>query len=160
MMRLSKLADYGTVAMGYMARNPGSVHTAPEVAAAVRLAAPTVSKLMKLLARSGLLVSLRGSRGGYRLARRPESITVTDVVEAVEGNIAVTDCGAAPCGCGLDPGCPVQRSWRRINRRLRGVLDSVSVADLAGSAGRRSRARRSSGAGAAREAATRGAATR
>jgi FeS assembly SUF system regulator len=129
-MRLSRLADYGTVTMGYMARNPGAVHTAAEVAAAVRLAAPTVSKLMKLLSRKGLLVSLRGPRGGYRLARGPERITLAEVVEAVEGAIAMTECSGTACGCSLEPGCAVQRNWRLINRKIRGVLDGVTVADL------------------------------
>jgi FeS assembly SUF system regulator len=130
MMRLSRLADYGTVAMGYMARNPGAVHTATEVAVAVRLTAPTVSKLLKLLSRKGLLVSLRGSRGGYRLARGPERITLAEVVEAVEGAISVTECSGTTCGCSLEPGCTVQRNWRFINRQVRGVLDGVTVADL------------------------------
>jgi FeS assembly SUF system regulator len=138
MIRLSKLADYGTVAMSYIALKPEKLHTAPEVAAAIRLAAPTVSKLLKLLARRGLLVSQRGARGGYRLAHRPDRITVAQVVEAVDGPFTVTECIDASCRCSLEPDCPIQGNWRRINRQLRDVLDGVTVADLSrpGSAGR------------------------
>jgi FeS assembly SUF system regulator len=131
MLRLSKLADYGTLAMSYMALKPAEVHTAPEVASAIRLASPTVSKLLKLLARRGLLVSQRGAKGGYRLAHRPDRITVTQVVEAVDGPFVVTECNDGSCRCSLEPDCPIQGNWRRINRRLRDVLDGVTVADLA-----------------------------
>src|SRR3989304_1695478 len=85
MIRLSKLADYGTVAMSYMALKPEELHTAPEIAAAIRLAVPTVSKLLKIMGRKGLLVSQRGSKGGYRLAHRPDRITVAQVGEAGGG---------------------------------------------------------------------------
>jgi len=137
-LRLSKLADYGTLAMSYMALKPEAVHTAPEVAAGIHLAAPTVSKLLKLLARRGLLVSLRGSRGGYRLAARPDWISVAQVVEAVDGPFTVTECNDGSCRCSREPDCPIQRNWRRINRQLRDVLDRVTVADLTrpGSGGR------------------------
>jgi FeS assembly SUF system regulator len=130
-MRLSRLADYGTVVMGYIAGDPAAVHTATGIAGAIGVAPPTVAKLLKLLARRGLLVSLRGSRGGYRLSRRPGRITVAEVVEAVEGSIALTECSGAVCRCSMEPGCTVQRNWRQINRQVRGVLDGVTVADLA-----------------------------
>jgi FeS assembly SUF system regulator len=149
-MRLSRLADYGTVVMGYMAGDPAAVHTASGIAADVGVAPPTVSKLLKLLSRKGLLVSLRGSRGGYRLARRPDSITVTEVVEAVEGTIALTECSGVACRCSLEPGCPVQRNWRQINRQLRRVLDGVTLADLARKRTRKGPPRRDPGAGAAK----------
>jgi FeS assembly SUF system regulator len=149
-MRLSRLADYGTVVMGYMAGEPAAVHTATGIAAAIGVAPPTVSKLLKLLSRRGLLVSLRGSRGGYRLSRRPGRITVAEVVEAVEGTIALTECSGAMCRCSMEPGCTVQKNWRQINRQLRGILDGVTVADLARKRTRGRTPRRHSGAGAAK----------
>ena len=149
-MRLSRLADYGTVVMGYMAGDPADLHTATAIAAAIGVAPPTVSKLLQLLSRKGLLVSLRGSRGGYRLSRRPESITVTEVVEAVEGTIALTECSGATCRCSVEPGCTVQRNWRQINRKLREVLDGVTVADLTRKGRRRGPSRRIPGAGTAK----------
>src|SRR5512139_3172559 len=149
-MRLSRLADYGTVVMGYMAGDPADIHTATGIAAAIGVATPTVSKVLKLLSRRGLLVSLRGSRGGYRLSRRPESITVAEVVEAVEGTIALTECSGADRRCRLDPGCPVRRNWRQINRQLRKVLDGVTLADLARKRTRKGSLPRDPGAGAAK----------
>jgi len=153
-VRLSRLADYGTVVMGYMAGDPAAVHTASGIAENVGVGPPTVSKLLKLLSRKGLLVSLRGSRGGYRLSKRPDRITVTEVVEAVEGTIALTECSGVPCRCSLEPGCPVQRNWRRINRQLRGVLDGVTVADLARKGRRRGLSTRATGAGTGKPAAS------
>src|SRR5690606_1535202 len=75
MLRLSKMTDYGAVALAYMASRPDAVHAAAEVAEATRINLPTVSKLLKQLTRSGLLVSQRGANGGYVFARRPEEIT-------------------------------------------------------------------------------------
>lgn len=153
-MRLSRLADYGTVVMGYMAGDPAAVHTATGISAAIGIAPPTVSKLLKILSRRGLLVSLRGSRGGYRLSRRPGRITVAEVVEAVEGTIALTECSGVMCRCSMEPGCTVQRNWRQINRRLRGVLDGVTVADLARKRTRKGPSGRTPGAVAAKPDAT------
>lgn len=149
-MRLSRLADYGTVVMGYMAGDPAAIHTATGISGAVGVALPTVSKLLKLLSRRDLLVSLRGSRGGYRLSRRPESITVAEVVEAVEGTIALTECTGAACRCSLEPGCPVRKNWRQINRQLRRVLDGVTLADLARKRTGKGSLRRDPGLGAAK----------
>jgi len=152
-VRLSRLADYGTVVMGYMAGDPAAVHTATGIAAAIGIAPPTVSKLLKLLSRRGLLVSLRGSRGGYRLSRRPGRITVAEVVEAVEGTIALTECSGAMARCSMEPGCTVRKNWRQINRQLRGVLDGVTVADLARTRTRKGSSGRAPGAGTAKPAA-------
>ncbi len=135
MLRVSKLADYGTVAMSYMALKPEGVHTATEVAAAIRVTAPTASKILKILAREGLLVSMRGARGGYRLARHPERISVARVIEAVEGPFAFTECSGAPCHCFLEPDCPIRGNWQRINRDVRKVLEAVTLADMARPAG-------------------------
>src|SRR5512139_942676 len=143
--------------MGYLAGDPAAVRTTAGIAAAIGIAPPTVSKLMKLLSRGGLLVSLRGPRGGYRLSRRPDRITIAEVVEAVEGTIAVTECSGVTCRCSLDPGCPIQRNWRQINRQLRGVLDGVTVADLARRRTRRGSSRRPPGSGAAKPEASLGA---
>jgi len=130
MLRVSKLADYGTLAISYLALEPGEGRTAREIAAAIRVAAPTVSKILKILARNGLLVSLRGAGGGYRLALRPDRISVARVVEAVEGPFAFTECSGTPCHCIQEANCPVGSNWKRINRDVRKVLESVTLADM------------------------------
>ncbi|HEX9204568.1 MAG TPA: SUF system Fe-S cluster assembly regulator [Candidatus Deferrimicrobiaceae bacterium] len=151
-MRLSRMADYGTVVMGYMAGDPSAVHTATGIAGAVGVGQPTVSKLLKLLSRKGLVASVRGPRGGYRFSRPPERITLAEVVEAVEGAIALTECSGNACRCTLEPGCSVQRNWRQINRQLRSVLDGVTVAELARKGSRRGRSGRTPSTGAGKPA--------
>lgn len=130
MLRISKLADYGTLAISYLALEPEESRTANEIAAAIRVATPTVSKILKLLARKGLLVSLRGAGGGYRLALRPGRISVARVIEAVEGPFAFTECSETPCHCVQEPHCPIGSNWRRINRDIRKVFESVTLADM------------------------------
>ncbi len=93
MIRLSKLTDYGLVLMSYAARNKGrTVHTARELSLESGLPLPTVSKLLKLLLQAGFLVSHRGTNGGYSLAREPEDISVAEIIAALEGPIALTEC--------------------------------------------------------------------
>ncbi len=130
MLRVSKLADYSTLAISYLALEPREGRTAREIAAAIRVGAPTVSKILKILARKGLLVSLRGAGGGYRLALRREQISVARVIDAVEGPFAFTECSGTPCHCIQEPNCPIRSNWQRINRDVRKVLESVTLADM------------------------------
>ena len=109
MIRIGRLTDYGIVLLSHMAAQPDSVHTAAEVAAEAHLPAPTVSKLLRLLTKEGLLESQRGVNGGYGLARTPDRITVSNVIAALEGPIAITTCtSAAPSDCAHEPICPVR----------------------------------------------------
>ena len=130
MLRVSKLADYSTLAICYLALDPGGGRTAREIAAAIRVAAPTVCKILKILARKELLISLRGAGGGYRLALRPDQISVARVIEAVEGPFAFTECSGTPCHCIQEPNCPIGSNWQRINRDVRKVFESVTLADM------------------------------
>ncbi len=130
MLRVSKLADYSTLAISYLALEPREGHTAREIATAIRVAAPTVCKILKILARKELLISLRGAGGGYRLALRPDQISVARVIEAVEGPFAFTECSGTPCHCIQEPNCPIGGNWRRINRDVRKVLESFTFADM------------------------------
>jgi FeS assembly SUF system regulator len=130
MLRVSKLADYSTLAISYLALEPRKGRTAREIAAAIRVAAPTVCKILKILARKELLISLRGAGGGYRLALRPDQISVARVIEAVEGPFAFTECSGTPCHCIQEPNCPIGSNWQRINRDVRKVFESVTLADM------------------------------
>lgn len=130
MLRVSKLTDYGTVAMAYMARQPEQVHTAAEVAAAVRVAVPTVSKLLKMLAKGGLLLSQRGAKGGYSLSRHPERISVADVIVAIEGPIAFTECSGGSGLCVQERGCSIRANWQFINQVVRDALDKVTLLQM------------------------------
>jgi FeS assembly SUF system regulator len=136
---MGRLTDYGVVLMAYMAGQPDRLHNAAEVAAGTQLRPPTVSKLMRLLARRGLLVSQRGVKGGFSLARPPAQITLAEVVRALEGPVSMTVCtGEQPRACEHETLCPVRAPWQRINRVILGALDSVTLADMAGSSAYRS----------------------
>lgn len=132
MLRLSKLTDYGTVVLAHMARHPQTMHTAADIAERTHLAAPTVSKLLKLFAKGGLVHSYRGARGGYRLTRKPEEITAVQIIDAVEGPVAITECSMSDGHCNLEPVCAIGHNWQRISLSIRDALKTVSLAELAG----------------------------
>lgn len=132
MIRLSKFTDYGIVIMTHMASHPGRQHTAPEIAAESHLPLPMASKILKGLARAGLLVSHRGAKGGYGLARSAEAISVADVITALEGPIALTACiEQAPGECDIEALCPARANWQRINDAIRRALDGITMAEMA-----------------------------
>ena len=131
MFKLGKLTDYGTVVMTALAMRPEALRNAHELADETHVAAPTVSKLLKQLAKSGLVESIRGAHGGYRLARTPDRITVADVVSALEGPIALTQCAVHEGGCSIESHCGVRGNWRLINSAIRQALESVTLAQMA-----------------------------
>lgn len=148
MLRISKLADYGTVVMTYLAYAPERLVSAPEVASAIGLELPTVSKILKILARAGLLRSQRGSKGGYVLARAPEDISVAEIIDALEGHpMGLTECSSTPGVCRRESCCSVRANWQRISETVRAVLYRISLTELShplsqaidGAAGRRER---------------------
>jgi len=133
MIRLSKLADYGIVLICRIAADrPGKIHAAKDLAAATTIPLPTVSKMTKALARAGLLVSHRGVDGGFALGRPATEISVAQVVEALDGPIAMTDCVRDDhSGCGVEPTCGVRDHWDRISSTIRTALDGLTIADMA-----------------------------
>lgn len=133
MIRMTRLTDYGIVLLTHIARHPERLtRNAPELASAAHLPLPTVSKILKILAREGLLVPHRGAKGGFSLARAPEDITVAAIIEALEGPIALTECSShGGEGCGIEPRCPVGSNWRRINRVVTEALSGISLAEMA-----------------------------
>lgn len=138
MLKLSKLADYATVLMTAMAAAPGQLRNGHELAEQTGIPAPTVAKLLKSLARGGLLESLRGAHGGYRLTRDAAAISVADVIRALEGPIAVTECSQHGSGCDMESTCSTRSNWQLINQAIRQALESVSLAQMARPANRRS----------------------
>ena len=130
MLRMSKLTDYGTMVLAELATNGTGLSAASQVAGATHLTLPTVSKLLKALVHSGLVVSARGVQGGYALARPASTISAAEILDALEGPIALTDCSSANGSCNLEPFCRVGTAWQRINHSIREALESVSLADL------------------------------
>jgi FeS assembly SUF system regulator len=132
MVRLSKLTDYALVVMSCMARSSNqSSRTARDLSVELRLPLPTVSKLLKELLQSGLLVSHRGTKGGYSLTREPHEISLAEIIAAMEGPIALTECSTDTIGlCELEPCCAIKKNQQIISQAVRGVLDRLTLADL------------------------------
>jgi FeS assembly SUF system regulator len=134
-MRLTHLADYAVVLMTAAARRPAAARlSATELAAETGVPLPTAQKLMGLLAASGLLSSIRGARGGFALARPPAEISLADIVEAVEGPIAMTVCSTGGTDCALDAHCRVKPHMGIVGSAVRGALGAVSLTSLCGPA--------------------------
>jgi len=131
MLRISKLTDYAIIVLGRMSRDAEQTHTAAGLAEATGVAAPTVSKILKMLGKSGILKSTRGAHGGYVLAQSPERTSVAAVIFALEGPIALTECEGERGGCEQSDSCNARGSWDVINRAVRAALESVSLADMA-----------------------------
>lgn len=131
MLKLSKLTDYATVLMTVLAAEPHAWASAQELADRSHLSLATTSKLLKQLARARLIEAARGAHGGYRLLRAPAQISVADVVDAIEGPIAVTECSIHAGGCSIEPSCGTRANWKLINSAIRGALEAVTLAQMA-----------------------------
>lgn len=131
MFRITRQTDYGILLLTHMATVPSpQVHTAKDAARWTGLPLPMVSKILKTLAREGLVVSHRGVKGGYSLAQRPDRIPISRVIEALEGPIGLTECASYPGRCGQEGSCPTRVNWQRINIAVRDALDKVVLADM------------------------------
>lgn len=130
MLRMSKLTDYGTVVMTYLAGEPGRWHTAAEIAGQIHVAVPTVSKILKTLARHGLVQSHRGVKGGYTLARPASQITMAEVISAMEGPFGLTECSSNPGLCVQESSCSVRANWQKVNQAIRRALEGVTLAEM------------------------------
>lgn len=139
MLRVTKLTDYATVVMTVLAARPGEVLSAPELAEQAGLEVPTVAKVLKPLAAAGLVAGFRGANGGYRLARAAADINLVEIVEAMEGPLAMTECSVHDGQCGIEASCGVRANWRRINDVVADALRGVSLAQMLGPAPRPSR---------------------
>lgn len=139
MFRINKLTDYAVVLLVDMARQnarrPGVHRPAQQIAADTGVPLPTVAKVMKLLSKDGLVVATRGAAGGYGLGRAADAITVADMIQAVEGPIALTSCVETTTledACGIESLCPMQGHWNRVNGAVHDALSGVTLADMAG----------------------------
>ncbi len=135
MIRIARLTDYGIALMTHLARRrEEGCLTTRDLAAELGLPQPTASKLLKQLVRAGLLVSRRGSRGGYQLADAPDRITIARLIAALEGPIAMTECSMAgtESGCDFETICGVRGNWQWINGKVMEALESVTLADMCG----------------------------
>lgn len=132
MLRMSKLADYAALMLATMAERPDAHYTASELAAETGISPPTVSKLLKTLGHAALVTSRRGAHGGYSLARAPAAISAVDVIEAIEGPLAVTECTLAPGICDLETTCQLSSQWQHLSVAVRRAMAKITLEDLIG----------------------------
>jgi FeS assembly SUF system regulator len=133
MLRITKLTDYGIVLLAQLASDgSGASQNARSMAEATSLPLPVVSKILKSLAQGGLLTSQRGAKGGYTLSRRPEDVNVAEIIDALEGPIALMECSAGPGHCEQERSCAVRDPWQRINQAILETLRHVTLRELVG----------------------------
>ncbi len=131
MVRISRLSDYGIQLLAAFARRPAEALTSHQVADEAGIPEPTVRKLLKVLSKARLLLSRRGVQGGYRLARAPEQISVAEIIAAVEGPIALTECNVPGGeGCERSRDCPVKGTWHAVNQLIQGTLSSLTLSQM------------------------------
>ena len=132
MIRMSRLTDYGILLLTCYARQPDRpARSARDLAKEAHLPLPTVSKILKVLARHDLLVAHRGVHGGFTLARPPEEITIAEILDALEGPVGITSCSAHAGDCGIERTCIVKENWRRINQVVLEALGKITLAGMA-----------------------------
>lgn len=133
MIKLSRMADYAVVLMTHLALTlEDGLQSAHDISSAVNLSEATVGKLLKQLQHAGLLQSERGLKGGYKLARQIENITIADIVTAVDGPIAITECTQESdlSDCNLEALCPTRVGWHRINDAVKQAFESVTLQEI------------------------------
>jgi len=130
MLKISKLADYAVVVMDHLAKKKDLRLSANTIAGETHLKVPVVSKVLKLLLKAGLLSSEQGFHGGYQLTRSPDLINVAQIVSAVDGQTAVTQCGEGENICDHDRHCALKNHWRWINQVVVNVLENLTLADM------------------------------
>jgi FeS assembly SUF system regulator len=129
MLRISKLTDYAILMMVEMTRD-GEMLSAHALAERIHVETPTASKVLKLLAGNGLLESYRGASGGYRISREATDISVAEVIAAIEGPIAMTECSVEEGLCSQEDNCELRSNWQRISLAVAQALRDVSLAEM------------------------------
>jgi len=137
MLRISKLTDYAILMMVELTRDREML-SAHALAERVHIEVPTASKVLKLLAGSGLLESYRGANGGYRVSRQAGDISVAEVIAAIEGPIAMTECSVEEGLCSQEENCGLRGNWQRISLAVAEALQEVSLAEMSAPMGRNS----------------------
>jgi FeS assembly SUF system regulator len=131
MFKISRMIDYGVVIMSQLAHTRNDIMTAPEIAEVTGLPMPTVSKVLKILGRSDIVRSHRGVNGGYALGRAAQDITLADIIETLEGPVALTACvEASDDKCKVETFCPIKGGWEKVNDSIRRALEDVNLVEL------------------------------
>ena len=130
MLKISRLTDYATAVILFM-QNDDKLYSSEIIAKGVGLEIPTVSKVLKLLTKAKILVSTRGANGGYQLAKASDDITLFDVIQAIEGNTAITECTKTDSLCAQEQGCDSRTGWQKVNQQIENILVQMTIAKMA-----------------------------
>jgi len=131
MLKLTKKADYGLMAMRHLAEHGhGAACSAKDVAESYGIPQEALAKILQRLARAGLLISQHGTNGGYTLARAPETISAFDVIRAIDGPLFITSCITVRGECDQTDRCTIRESLRRVNDSIEKVLKSISISEM------------------------------
>lgn len=131
MLKLTKKADYGLMALKYLAEHPETAAlSAKDIADAYGIPAQLLAKILQQLTRSGMLKSHAGMNGGYALSRDAREISAYEVIHAIDGPFFITSCTKGAKGCELTPSCTIKEPLARVNDTIAGVLKSISIQDL------------------------------
>jgi len=131
MLKLTKKADYGLMALKYLAEHPEApAQSAKDVADAYGIPAQLLAKILQQLTRAGLLRSQAGMNGGYALARQAATISAFEVILAIDGPFFITSCSKGKKGCELTSNCTIREPLARVNETIAGVLKGITIEDL------------------------------
>ena len=132
MLKLSKKADYGLIALKHLATHSGQgAVSAADIAQAYKISVPLMAKVLQKLGKSGLVAARHGSRGGYALARHPSTITALEVINAIDGPLTITSCVTHRGECDQTSTCTVREPLRRVNEGILRLLEQVTVLQIA-----------------------------
>lgn len=135
MLKLTKKADYGLIALRHLASSPGLMSSTKEIADTYHLPVPLLSKVLQMLTKAKLLVSVPGTHGGYKLARDPHRITALEVVHAIDGPVILTSCFTEHGRCEQTDSCTVREPLRRVHEAILDLLNKFTIVDLANDTG-------------------------
>ncbi len=131
MLKLTKKADYGLIALRHLALSgPSAAASAKEIAVAYGMPVPLLAKILQRLAKTGLLESLPGTNGGYRLARDPVTISALEVIRAIDGPVLLTSCVTTHGSCGQSSHCTVREPLRKVHEGIMNLLDEITIGQL------------------------------
>jgi FeS assembly SUF system regulator len=130
MLRISKMADYGTIILTTMANEPERTRSVAEIGSVTGLPVPSVSKILKILVRERIVLSLRGTKGGYKLSRPPAEISTAQILNAIDGPLGMTECSVTPGLCSHETSCQVRSHWQMVNRVVLQALDQITLKQM------------------------------
>jgi Rrf2 family protein len=134
MLRLTKKADYGLMALKYLAEQSAvsgvAAQSAKDIAQAYHIPPPLLAKILQTLARAGLLLSHAGTNGGYALARPATEISAFEVIRAIDGPLFITSCITIHGTCDLAGHCTIKEPLRKVNDSIKDLLSNIHISDL------------------------------